>query len=86
MISQYYVLIDGADIIVFTAGVGENNVKIRGEICDRLKCLGVLIDSSLNEKVGEVVKLSTDESKVDVYVIPTNEELMIARDTYDLSK
>lgn len=83
-IAQYYVLLDGADIIVFTAGVGENNVKIRGEICDRLKCLGVLIDSSLNEKVGEVVKLSTDESKVDVYVIPTNEELMIARDTLKL--
>lgn len=83
-ISQYYVLLDGADIIVFTAGVGENNVKIRGEICNRLKCLGVFIDSSLNEKVGEVVKLSTDESKVDVYVIPTNEELMIARDTLKL--
>lgn len=83
-IAQYYVLLGGADIIVFTAGVGENNVKIRGEICDKLKCLGIIIDSALNEKVGEVVKLSTDESKVDVYVIPTNEELMIARDTLKL--
>lgn len=83
-IAQYYVLLGGADIIVFTAGVGENNVKIRGEICERLKSLGVLIDTSLNEKVGEFVKLSTDESKVDVYVIPTNEELMIARETLKL--
>ncbi len=83
-IAQYYVLLGGADIIVFTAGVGENNIKIRGEICDKLKCLGVIIDSSLNEKVGEVVKLSTGESKIDVYVIPTNEELMIARDTLKL--
>ncbi len=83
-IAQYYVLLGGADIIVFTAGVGENNIKIRGEICDKLKCLGVIIDSSLNEKVGEVVKLSTGESKIEVYVIPTNEELMIARDTLKL--
>lgn len=83
-IAQYYVLLGGADIIVFTAGVGENNIKIRGEICNKLKCLGVIIDSSLNEKVGEVVKLSTGESKIEVYVIPTNEELMIARDTLKL--
>lgn len=83
-IAQYYVLLGGADIIVFTAGVGENNIKIRGEICERLKCLGISINSNLNEKVGEFVKLSTNDSKVDVYVIPTNEELMIARETLKL--
>lgn len=83
-ISQYYVLLEGTDIIVFTAGVGENNVSIRREICEKLSCLGVEIDLDKNNIVGETVKISSDESKIDVYVIPTNEELMIARDTIKL--
>ena len=85
-IAQYYVLLEGCDMIVLTAGVGENNSYIRKEICDRLKCLGVKIDNSKNESHGELVKLSTVDSKIAVYVIPTNEELMIARDTLDLIK
>ena len=83
-IAQYYVLLDGADIIVFTAGVGENNVPIRREICEKLSCLGVKIDLDKNNVRGETIKISTDDSKIDVYVIPTDEELMIARDTLDL--
>jgi len=83
-ISQYYVLLEGADVIVLTAGVGENNVPIRREICEKLSCLGVKIDLDLNNKRGETVKISSDDSKIDVYVIPTNEELMIARDTLNL--
>lgn len=83
-IAQYYVLLGGADVIVLTAGVGENNVPIRREICEKLSCLGVKIDLDLNNKRGEVVKISTDDSSVDVYIIPTNEELMIARDTLRL--
>jgi len=85
-IAQYYVLLEGCDMIVLTAGVGENNSYIRKEICDRLSCLGIQIDSKKNELRGEVFKLSTDDSKIDVYVIPTNEELMIARDALNLIK
>ena len=80
-IAQYYVLLGGADVIVLTAGVGENNIPIRREICEKLACLGVKIDLDLNNTRGEVVKISTEDSAIDVYIIPTNEELMIARDT-----
>lgn len=83
-IAQYYVLLGGADIIVFTAGVGENSSPVRRDICEKLACLGVKLDLDLNNKRGEVVKISTDDSKIDVYVIPTDEELMIARDTLNL--
>lgn len=83
-IAQYYVLLEGVDVIVFTAGVGENNVLVRKEICEKLSCLGIKIDEELNNVSGELRKISTNDSKVDVYVIPTNEELMIARDTLNL--
>ncbi len=83
-IAQYYVLLGGVDAICFTAGVGENSVPVRKEICEALACLGVKIDLELNDKRGEFVKISTDDSKILVYVIPTDEELMIARDTINL--
>ena len=83
-IAQYYVLLGGVDIIVFTAGIGENSVPVRKQICEELECLGVKIDPVINEKRAEFIKLSTDESKILVYVIPTDEELMIARDTLNL--
>ena len=83
-IAQYYVLLGGADIIVFTAGVGENSIPVRRQICEELACLGVKIDLDLNNKRGEAVKISTDDSSIQVYVIPTDEELMIARDTLHL--
>ncbi len=80
-IAQYYVLLGGADVIVFTAGVGENSIPIRRQICEELACLGVKIDLDKNNMRGEIVKISTDDSSIAVYVIPTDEELMIARDT-----
>jgi len=80
-IAQYYVLLGCVDVIVFTAGVGENSVPIRREVCERLACLGVKIDLDLNAKRGETVRISTPDSAISVYVIPTDEELMIARDT-----
>ena len=83
-IAQYYVLLGGADIIVFTAGVGENSIPVRRQICEELACLGVKIDLDLNNKRGEAVKISTDDSSIQVYVIPTDEQLMIARDTLHL--
>ena len=85
-ISQYYVLLEGADIVVFTAGVGENNIPIRSEICEKLSCLGIKIDPQKNDVRGETVKISSDDSSVLVYVIPTDEELMIARETLNLIK
>ena len=80
-IAQYYVLLGGCDMIVLTAGVGENNIEIRKEICDKLAPLGVELDTEKNAIRGEMVKITTDSSKIPVYVIPTNEELMIARET-----
>ena len=85
-IAQYYVLLGGADVIVFTAGVGENNIPIRREICEKLSCLGISIDLDKNNVRGEMTKISSNDSKVDVYVIPTDEELMIARETLNLIK
>lgn len=83
-IAQYYVLLGGVDIIVFTAGAGENNVTIRREICEQLACLGIQIDLDNNNICGQTVKLSSKNSKIDVYVIPTDEELMIAREAIKL--
>ncbi len=85
-IAQYYVLLGGADVIVFTAGVGENSIPNRKSICEKLACLGVKIDLEKNNTMGEFQKISKDDSKIDVYVIPTDEELMIARDTLNLIK
>ena len=82
-IAQYYVLLGGTDVIVFTGGV-ENIVSIRREICEKLSCLGVEIDLDSNNICGQTVKISSKNSKIDVYVIPTDEELMIARDAVKL--
>ncbi len=83
-IAQYYVLLGGVDAICFTAGVGENSAPFRREVCEKLACLGIKIDLDLNNKRGEVTKISTDDSLISVYVVPTDEELMIARDTLRL--
>lgn len=83
-IAQYYVLLEGIDLLVFTAGIGENNIPIRREVCEKLSCLGIKIDLDANNVRGEFVKISSGDSVIDVYVIPTNEELMIARDTLNI--
>ncbi|HQM18093.1 MAG TPA: acetate kinase, partial [Bacilli bacterium] len=80
-IGSYYVLMGGLDAIVFTAGIGENSWYCRQEISRRLKVLGVEIDEEFNKKTrGQLKELSTPKSKVKVYIIPTDEEVMIARD------
>ncbi len=83
-IAMYYVELGGVDVIAFTAGLGENAIPVREMICERLECLGVKLDKEANSVRGEEIKISTKDSKIDVYVIPTNEELMIAEDTYNL--
>ena len=83
-IAMYYVEMGGADAIVFTAGVGENSISTRRQIVDKLGALGIKLDEEANNVRGEERKITTDDSKVPVYIIPTDEELMIARDTYSI--
>ncbi|MDR2828692.1 MAG: acetate kinase, partial [Acholeplasmatales bacterium] len=85
-IGSYYLYLGGLDAICFTAGIGENSSLIRKMIVDRLKVLKVEIDDNLNSKRGEELLISTPKSKVKVFVIPTNEEVMIARDVYKIGK
>ena len=83
-IGSYTAAMGGLDALVFTAGLGENNVALRKDACTDLEYLGIKIDDERNAKAfrqSDIVKISTDDSKVQVYVIPTNEELVIARDT-----
>ena len=83
-IARYAVSMQGIDVIVFTAGIGENQINIRKGICDYLKFMGVEIDENVNNCRGEEVEISTANSKIKVFVIPTDEELMIARDTKEI--
>ena len=85
-IAKYYVEMGGADAIIFTAGVGENSANTRHQIMDGLKVLGIEIDEENNKKRGEEIKVTTENSKIPCFVIPTDEEVMIARDTYDYIK
>lgn len=85
-IGSYVASMNGVDAIAFTAGIGENNITMREEICSYLTYLGIEIDSQKNATRGEEIKISTEDSKVSVYVIPTNEELAIARETANLVK
>ena len=74
----------GVDVITFAGGIGENGIEARKAICEYLEFMGVKIDDNKNNCRGKEVEISTEDSKVKVYVIPTNEELMIARDTKEL--
>ena len=85
-LGAYVAVMNGVDNIVFTAGVGENNTAARQAVCSHLGYLGVMLDEKANSKRGEEVMISTPDSKVKVYVIPTNEELAIARETVSLLK
>lgn len=85
-IAKYYVEMGGADAILFTAGVGENSAGTRREVIDALNVLGIKIDPERNNVRGKETLISSDDSSVPVYIIPTNEEVMIARDTYNLAK
>ena len=80
-IAKYGVSMNGIDVIAFTAGIGENQINIRKMICENLEWLGVKIDLEKNNCRGEEVEISTPNSKIKVWIVPTNEELVIARDT-----
>ena len=80
-IAKYAVAMNGIDAIIFTGGIGENQINIRKGICEQLKFMGVEIDIGANQIRSEEKLISNPESKVKIYVIPTNEELMIAKET-----
>ena len=83
-ISKYYVLLGGCDAIVFTAGIGENSIMTRKQILEKLEVLGIKVDEVANDVRGKEQRITTEDSSVPAYIIPTDEELMIARDTYNL--
>lgn len=85
-IGAYTAAMNGVDVICFTAGIGENSGFIREKVCNYLGYLGVKLDAAANAKRGEDIAISTPDSKTTVMVIPTNEELAIARETYKLTK
>jgi acetate kinase len=88
-IGSYTAAMNGLDALVFTAGIGENNPQLRARVCKDMEFFGIEIDKEINVKTlrqSDIVKLSTPNSKVEVYVIPTNEELVIAYDTEKLAK
>jgi len=83
-IGEYVATMKGVDAIVFTAGLGENSGPTRQVVCDYLRYLGIRLDSYKNSLRGKAMEITTKQSRVQVFVIPTNEELMIARDTKEL--
>ncbi len=83
-IGRFAAQMNGVDVITFAGGVGENGIEVRKQICDSLSFLGVKIDEEKNNCRGKEVEISTPDSKVKVFVVPTNEELMIARDTMEI--
>ena len=85
-IGQYIISLGGLDVLTFAGGVGENGIETRERVCQYLEPLGIKIDKELNNVKGKERKISTEDSKVAIYIIPTNEELMIAKETEELVK
>jgi len=83
-VGSYVAAMNGVDAIAFTAGIGENVCLVREKVCEYLGYLGITLDKEANAKRGEEIQISTADSKVKVYVVPTNEELAIARETVAL--
>jgi acetate kinase len=80
-VAKYAVAMGGIDYVIFTGGVGENQINIRKTICQKLEFMGLELDEKANDTRGEEKMISTEDSKIKVYVVPTNEELMIAKET-----
>lgn len=85
-IAMYNNLLNGADVIVFTAGVGEKSPLMRKMVIERIKSLGITLNEENNAVRGVFICISNEDSKIPVYVVPTDEELMIAQDTYELKQ
>ncbi|MBQ5378458.1 MAG: acetate kinase, partial [Prevotella sp.] len=85
-IGAYAAAMGGVDVIVWTAGVGENQISTRMGACSGLEFLGIKMDEDANNSRGEEKLISAPDSKVQVWVVPTDEEIVIARDTMELTK
>ncbi|WP_334329457.1 acetate/propionate family kinase [Companilactobacillus sp. HBUAS59699] len=85
-VGSYIAEMGGVDVLAFTAGVGENSPEVREDVLKAFSYLGVKIDPENNKLRGKEVRITTDDSKIAAYTVPTNEELMIAEDTYDFAK
>ncbi len=85
-IGQYIISLGGVDVITFAGGVGENGIETRQRVCEYLEPFGIKLDKELNNVKGKERKISTEDSKVAIYIIPTNEELMIAKETEKIIK
>ena len=85
-IAKFVVTLQGVDVITFCGGIGENGWEERERICRYLDCFGVKIDAEKNRVRGEEMEITTPDSKVKVYIVPTNEEIVIASDAYELTK
>ncbi len=83
-IGSYAAAMNGLDAVLFTGGIGENAFDVRQAVCENMEFFGIEIDPEANKTRGELKKISTPNSKVEVWVVPTNEELLIARDTLEL--
>ena len=85
-IGQYAIALGGVDVITFAGGVGENGIETRERVCKYLEPFGIKLDEEANQVRGKEKCISKEDSKVKIYIIPTNEELIIAKDTYELIK
>ena len=85
-IAKFIVSLNGVDVITFAGGIGENGFEERERICNYLECFGIKLDKEKNKIRGEEAEISTADSRVKLYIVPTNEEIMIATDTYELTK
>lgn len=84
-IGAYAAAMNGVDAILFTGGIGENSWEVREAVCQNMDYFGIKIDEALNRSIrGKLTKISTPDSKIEVWIVPTNEELLIARDTLAL--
>ena len=85
-IAAYYVYMGGCDAIAFTAGVAENIPYLRQRVVERLECLGAKLDYKQNDTLSDERRISTPDSKIEIWIVPTNEELLIARDTIEIGR
>ena len=85
-IAKFIVSLNGVDVITFAGGIGENGFEERERICNYLECFGIKLDKEKNKKRGAEAEIATADSRVKLYIVPTNEEIMIATDTYELTK
>ena len=83
-IGQYVITLGGLDVLTFAGGVGENGIETRERVCKYLEPFGVKINKEVNKVRGKLTCISEEDSKVKVYIVPTNEELMIAKDAYNI--